>query len=171
MSDGLTATQHVEAHIGNDHPPYDPEHIQVDKLKPELIDRLLVLEKKRRASLGDGRHRQQCRMLKVWIALLPDGTALSKVQSVDQRMRLECGVGFRQLRTCRRTRPGQLCATSGPIRQVCLQILSTLLHPPITIDRAAALSRNCRLVGPVEMDTIYSLRDRGGCHARSTKRH
>ena len=27
--------------------------------------------------------------------------ALSKVQSVDQRMRLECGVGFRQLRTCR----------------------------------------------------------------------
>jgi hypothetical protein len=28
----------------------------------------------------------------------------------DQRMRLECGVGFRQLRTCRRTRPGQLCA-------------------------------------------------------------
>src|SRR5258705_7739567 len=23
---------------------------------------------------------------------------------------LECGVGFRQLRTCRRTRPGQLCA-------------------------------------------------------------
>jgi len=26
---------------------------------------------------------------------------------VDQRMRLECGVGFRQLRTCRRTRPGQ----------------------------------------------------------------
>jgi hypothetical protein len=37
---------------------------------------------------------------------------LSKVQSVDQRMRLECGVGFRQLRTCRRTRPGQLCAIS-----------------------------------------------------------
>ena len=34
----------------------------------------------------------------------------SKVQSVDQRMRLECGVCFRQLRTCRRTRPGQLCA-------------------------------------------------------------
>ena len=31
---------------------------------------------------------------------------LSKVQSVDQRMRLKCGVGFRQLRTCRRTRPG-----------------------------------------------------------------
>ena len=25
---------------------------------------------------------------------------------------LECGVGFRQLRTCRRTRPGQLCARS-----------------------------------------------------------
>jgi hypothetical protein len=39
--------------------------------------------------------------------------ALSKVQSVDQRMRLECGVGFRQLRMCRRTRPGQLCATNG----------------------------------------------------------
>ena len=37
--------------------------------------------------------------------------ALGKVQSVDQRMRLECGVGFRQLRTCRRTRPGELCAT------------------------------------------------------------
>ena len=26
---------------------------------------------------------------------------------------LECGVGFRQLRTCRRTRPGQLCAITG----------------------------------------------------------
>ena len=38
---------------------------------------------------------------------------LSKVQSVDQRMRLECGVGFRQLRTCRRTRPGQLCTKLG----------------------------------------------------------
>ena len=38
------------------------------------------------------------------------GVGLSKVQSVDQRMRLECGVGFRQLRTCRRTRPGQLGA-------------------------------------------------------------
>ena len=35
---------------------------------------------------------------------------LSKVASVDQRMRLECGVCFRQLRTCRRTRPGQLWA-------------------------------------------------------------
>jgi hypothetical protein len=29
-----------------------------------------------------------------------------QVQSVDQGMRLECGVGFRQLRTYRRTRPG-----------------------------------------------------------------
>ena len=38
---------------------------------------------------------------------------LSKVQSVDRRMRLECGVGFRQLRTCRRIRPGQLCANTG----------------------------------------------------------
>ncbi len=36
--------------------------------------------------------------------------SLTKVQSVDQRMRLECGVGFRQLRTCRRICPGQLCA-------------------------------------------------------------
>jgi hypothetical protein len=25
---------------------------------------------------------------------------------------VECGVGFRQLRTCRRARPGQLCAIS-----------------------------------------------------------
>jgi hypothetical protein len=38
---------------------------------------------------------------------------LSKVPSVDQRMRLECGVRFRQLRTRRRTRPGQLRAISG----------------------------------------------------------
>ena len=41
---------------------------------------------------------------------------LNKVQSVDQRMRLECGVGFRQLRTCRRIRPGQLCAMCGRLR-------------------------------------------------------
>ena len=44
---------------------------------------------------------------------------LSKVQSVDQRMRLECGVGFRQLRTCRRKRPGQLCAKNRRI--ACLR--------------------------------------------------
>ena len=49
------------------------------------------------------------------------GARLSKVQSVDQRMRLECGVGFRQLRTCRRTRPGQLCAISGS--QVAVRIV------------------------------------------------
>jgi hypothetical protein len=36
------------------------------------------------------------------------GVVLSKVQSVDQQMR----VGNRQLRTCRRTRPGKLCARS-----------------------------------------------------------
>jgi hypothetical protein len=34
------------------------------------------------------------------------GVALSKVQSVDQPMRLGMRCGFRQLRTCRRTRPG-----------------------------------------------------------------
>jgi hypothetical protein len=44
--------------------------------------------------------------------------ALSKVQSVDERMRLECGVGFRQLRTCRRIRPGQLCANTGTSRSL-----------------------------------------------------
>ena len=32
------------------------------------------------------------------------GAGPSKVQSVDQRMRLERGVGFRQLLTCRRIR-------------------------------------------------------------------
>ena len=32
--------------------------------------------------------------------------ALLSNQSVDRRMGLERGVGFRQLRTCRRTRPG-----------------------------------------------------------------
>lgn len=37
----------------------------------------------------------------------------SKIQSVDQRMHLECGVRFFQLRTCRRTRPGQLWTNSG----------------------------------------------------------
>src|ERR1700751_6025913 len=40
---------------------------------------------------------------------------LSKVQWAVQRMCRECGVGFRQLRTCRRTRPGQLCAITGKI--------------------------------------------------------
>ena len=38
---------------------------------------------------------------------------LSKVQSVDQRNApLECGVGFRQLRTCRRTGPGSYVPTT-----------------------------------------------------------
>jgi len=39
--------------------------------------------------------------------------AAKKVQSVAQRMRLECGLGFRQLRTCHRTRPGWLWATDS----------------------------------------------------------
>jgi hypothetical protein len=38
----------------------------------------------------------------------PDGSAA--VFSPGNGCALECGVGFRQLRTCRRTRPGQLCA-------------------------------------------------------------
>jgi hypothetical protein len=38
---------------------------------------------------------------------------LSKVQSVDMWMRLGCGCRFRQPRTCRRTRPGQLWANAG----------------------------------------------------------
>jgi hypothetical protein len=42
---------------------------------------------------------------------------LSKVQSVDQRTRLECGVGFRQLRKCRRTCPGQLWAATTGLTQ------------------------------------------------------
>ena len=45
--------------------------------------------------------------------------ALSKVQSVDQQMRLECGVDFRQLRTCRRIRPRQLCADFRPNWHMC----------------------------------------------------
>ena len=45
---------------------------------------------------------------------------LSKVRSVDQRMRLECGVGFRQLRTCRRTRLGQLCVPEADVSCVLL---------------------------------------------------
>jgi hypothetical protein len=53
---------------------------------------------------------------------------ISKVQSVDQRMRLECGVGFRQLRTCRRTRPGQLCANNGSQRTLFDHIWSTPLQ-------------------------------------------
>ena len=62
---------------------------------------------------------------------------LSKVQSVDQRMRLECGVGFRQLRTCRRTRPGQLCARSPP------SVLRTGLirATPLSEDPQSAASR------------------------------
>ena len=39
---------------------------------------------------------------------LEQAKSLARVeQSVDQRMP-ECGVGFRQLRTCHRTRPGSL---------------------------------------------------------------
>jgi hypothetical protein len=40
--------------------------------------------------------------------------ALSKVQSVDQRMRLECGVGFRQLRDVPSHSSGAaMCANNG----------------------------------------------------------
>jgi hypothetical protein len=82
--------------------------------------------------------------------------------------------------TCGR-RPGKnfltFCSIGGVrsrvrrVDEAGLPAESTLLHRPITIDRAAASCRNCRLVEPVETDTICSLRDRGGCHARSTKRH
>jgi hypothetical protein len=43
--------------------------------------------------------------------------SVSKVQLVDQRMCLwNAVVSFRQLRTCSRTRPGQLCAIAGSRR-------------------------------------------------------
>jgi len=61
---------------------------------------------------------------------------LSKVQSVDQRMRLECGVGFRQLRTCRRTRPGQLWAISRRMQ---------LMPPSRSHEKAACFSALTRL--------------------------
>ena len=44
----------------------------------------------------------------------PGAELIKKVPSVDQRMCPECGVGFRQQRPCRRTRPGQLCAKRRP---------------------------------------------------------
>src|SRR4029077_4954564 len=37
--------------------------------------------------------------------------AKARVSRLTSGCALECGVGFRQLRTCRRIRPGQLCAT------------------------------------------------------------
>ena len=47
--------------------------------------------------------RQSDRWIKVKNRQHPAGSVrLSKIQSVDQRMRLECTGGFRQLRTCRR---------------------------------------------------------------------
>jgi len=49
--------------------------------------------------------------------LVREGSPLVKLRNAAARFSrltngcaLECGVGFRQLRTCRRTRPGQLCA-------------------------------------------------------------
>ena len=63
--------------------------------------------------------------------------ALGKVQSVDQRMRLECGVGFRQLRTCRRTRPGQLCAT----RDIRSAARTQFIRSPRRRGRAASGAR------------------------------
>jgi hypothetical protein len=59
---------------------------------------------------------------------------LSEVQSVDQRMRLEWDVGFRQLRTCRRTRPGQLYATSGLGR--CDHMIDFAPYGKCTADQA-----------------------------------
>ena len=48
----------------------------------------------------------------------------------DQRMRLECGIGFRQLRTCRRTRPGQLCAIPDNPKRTMRDIPLQSVHPP-----------------------------------------
>ena len=61
------------------------------------------------------------------------GGQLSKVESADQRMRLECGVAFCQLRTCRRARPGQLCVMSGT-RGPLLHLLSSLVQEGIFIE-------------------------------------
>jgi hypothetical protein len=54
--------------------------------------------------------------------------SLSKVLLVDQRMRLECGGGFRQLRTCSRKRPGQLWAKSGHLPRA-------KISAPVTLSR------------------------------------
>ena len=62
---------------------------------------------------GDGHNVEQKRK----IVKAEFRSVLSKFRWVHQRMRLECGVGFRQRRTCRRIRPGQLCARQqGDIR-------------------------------------------------------
>jgi hypothetical protein len=65
---------------------------------------------------------------------------LSKVQSVDQRMRLECGVGFRQLRKCHRTRPGHCVLTH--------RNKSTAIRSPRRRAQAASAAPRCRRPWP-----------------------
>ncbi|OLB69861.1 MAG: hypothetical protein AUI16_27300 [Alphaproteobacteria bacterium 13_2_20CM_2_64_7] len=61
--------------------------------------------KRPEAPRGESAQAEDCRIGQLAV-MRPEAQA----KSVDQRMRLGCGVGLRQLRTCRRIRPGQLCA-------------------------------------------------------------
>jgi hypothetical protein len=96
---------------------------------PELRQPIVAL------SLGGLRRRIEIALLPddVRVVLQLDGLAerernrrraqaqLSKVQSVDQRM--QCGVRFRQLRTCRHTRRGQVSrATLSPLNSMMLTV-------------------------------------------------
>ena len=45
----------------------------------------------------------------------PCGSGYATFSRLTNRCALEGGVGFRQLRMCRRTRPGQLCFMNGHI--------------------------------------------------------
>ena len=63
---------------------------------------------------------------------------------------LECGVGFRQLRTCRRTRPGQLCANNRP-HCYWRPVVTTPVHV-IIADWKRAAARGPRL----DVDQYYA---------------
>ena len=63
----------------------------------------------------------------------------AKQSSVDQRMRLGMLVCFRQERTCRRTRPGQLCASSGLYALQHVPSFDHLVGAAMSIDRHIVL--------------------------------
>ena len=90
------------ARVSNQRPP---------ALWPQL-GRASLVYRLPRCTAQPGRHRHRLRRRRApghrhEMEATRRAAPLSKVQSVDQRMRPG---GFRQLRTCRRTRPGQLCA-------------------------------------------------------------
>ena len=73
---------------------------------------------------------------------------LARFSRLTNGCALECGVGFRQLRTCRRTGPGQLCAENCLFQLVNIHLAQHLCRQKLTLCEAVEDLRPAQALSP-----------------------